>query len=173
MLDSNLMIASLPREKLVRIRWAGLFQKTWSLLGMLNHAMRISPQCRSFCFSRLLALLPLYQDSDSVVGLQADAWADLIMWDQFLCDWNGISMLIPQPTHTSPRVFTDATASVSFAAIFDQEWLANYWPSEVFCMSKFAQTLALFDMYPILVAAVTWGPIWLGTLSFSLIIWPQ
>lgn len=56
--------------------------------------------------SRLLALLPLYQDTDSAVQLQADARADLLMWDQFLCDWNRISMFIHPPTTVTPRVFS-------------------------------------------------------------------
>lgn len=93
------------------------------LLGMLNHAMRIIPQGRAFV-SRLLALLPLYQDSDSVVKLQADARADLIMWDQFLCDCNGISVFILQSSDGSPRVFSDAAALVGFAEIFGHESLA-------------------------------------------------
>lgn len=99
-LDSNLMVARMPLEKLGRIRQTiylfvrspvcskGVLQ---SLLGMLNHSMRIIPQGRAFV-SRLLALLPLNQDSDSTEKLLADTRADLIMWDKFLWDWNGISV---------------------------------------------------------------------------------
>ena len=169
-LDSDLMVASLPMEKLARIRQViHRFVRSpvcskrdlQSLLGMLNHAMRIIPQGRAFV-SRLLAVLPQGQDSDSPVRLPTDAQADLIMWDRFLCHWNGISMFIPHPTESSPRVFSDAAASVGFSAIFGQEWLASSWPPEVFHLPKFALTSALFEIYPILAAAVTWGPGWAG-----------
>lgn len=169
-LDTVLMIASLPQDKLVRI-W-GIINSLvrspvcskkdlQSLLGMLNFAMRIIPQGRSFV-SRLLALLPLYQDADSAVQLQADAQADLLMWDQFLCEWNGISMFIHPPTTFSPRVFSDAAASVGFSAVFGCQWLAGPWPPEASDISWFAQTSALFETYPIVAAAITWGPSWSG-----------
>lgn len=125
-LNTNLMVASLPQEKLDRIRWTihNLVRSPvcarkdlQSLLGMLNFAMRIIPQGRSFV-SRLLSLLPLCQNTASAVSLQANARADLLMWDQFLCNWNGISMFIHLPTAMSPRIFTDAAASVAFAEIF-------------------------------------------------------
>lgn len=169
-LDSELLVASLPLKKLVRIRQTiHLFVRSpvcskkelQSLLWVLNHTMRIIPQGRAFV-SRLLAHLPQHQDSDTAVKLSADAQADLVMWDRFMCDWNSISMFIPQPTDSSPRVFSDAGASIGFAAIFGHEWLASRWPPEVFHLSKFAPTSALFEIYPILAAAVTWGPVWSG-----------
>lgn len=38
----------------------------------------------------------------------------------------------------------------------------SHWPAEVFSFPMFAHTSALFEIYPILVAAVTWGLVWSG-----------
>lgn len=125
---------------------------------MLNFAIRIIPLGTSFV-SRLLALLLLFQDADSVVQLQADARADLLMLDQFLCEWNGISMFIRSPMTASPRVFSDAAALVGFSAIFGGQWLMGPWPSEVSDILGFSP---LFEIFPIVAIACTWGPLWSG-----------
>ncbi|XP_077309907.1 uncharacterized protein LOC143929804 [Lithobates pipiens] len=71
-LDTNTMQASLPPDKLTRIRTVlrdfthartCTKRQLQSLLGMLNFAMRIIPQGRSFV-SRLLALLSHSQDPE-------------------------------------------------------------------------------------------------------------
>lgn len=167
-LDTVRMIASLPQDKLLRIR--GIIhnlvrspvcskRELHSLLGMLNFAMRIIPQGRSFV-SKRLALLLLFQDTDLVVQLQADSRADLLMWDKFLCEWNRISLFIRSPMTASPRVFSDAAASVGFSAICRSQWLAGPWPLEVSDILGFSWTSALFEIYPIVAAACTWGPPW-------------
>ncbi|XP_044125174.1 mucin-5AC-like [Bufo gargarizans] len=87
-LDTIKMEASLPSEKLLRIRSAisRAVQSHFltraelqSLLGMLNFASRIMPQGRAF-LSRLLCLLPSAPEQDSVVHLDGQALADLDMW---------------------------------------------------------------------------------------------
>lgn len=51
---------------------------------------------------------------------------------------------------------------LGFSAIFGCQWLASPWPPKVSDISRFAQTSALFKIYPIVLAAVTWGPSWSG-----------
>ncbi|XP_063315812.1 vomeronasal type-2 receptor 26-like [Pelobates fuscus] len=85
-LDSATFRASLPTEKLVRLRGEiDMFLRSdvctrkelQSLLGSLNFAMRIVPQGRSFV-SRLLCLLHGVPD-DCLIALDQHAKADLLM----------------------------------------------------------------------------------------------
>ena len=175
-LDTKAMQARLPADKLARIRECiHIFSvsrvctrvELLSLLGMLNFAMRIIPQGRSF-ISRLLALLPSAPDSDSRVVLDAAALADLRMWDEFLQCWNGIAMFVPGESCSSPQVGTDAAATVGYAAIFGTHWLAGPWPEEVLAIPGFTESSALFEIYPIVAAAWVWGGSWAGqTVVFS------
>ncbi|XP_077319609.1 uncharacterized protein LOC143942234 [Lithobates pipiens] len=175
-LDTNTMQASLPPDKLTRIRTVlrdfthartCTKRQLQSLLGMLNFAMRIIPQGRSFV-SRLLALLSHSQDPEQVLSLDSAAMADLAMWEEFLSSWNGVSLFVPSVSALSPRVVTDAAASTGFAAIFGNLWLAAPWPPQILAIPGFTETSSLFELYPIVAAAHTWGRSWSGqTVVFS------
>lgn len=88
-----------------------------------------------------------------------------VMWDHFLCHRNGVSF-IAAARNTSPMVFSDASATTGFAAIFGTHWLAGTWPDEVRKIPGFMQTSALFELYPIVAAAHAWGHLW----SYSIIV---
>lgn len=175
-LNTHTMQASLPPDKLTRIRTVihtftntqGCTKKQLqSLLGMLNFAIRIIPQGRSFV-SRLLVFLSQVQDPDLIFKLDKAAVADLAMWDDFLTNWNGISMFIPSASPTSPQIITDAAASTGFAAIFGHHWFAAPWPPEILSIPGFSQSSSMFEIYPIVAAAHVWGNNWVGqTVTFS------
>ncbi|XP_077319473.1 uncharacterized protein LOC143941699 [Lithobates pipiens] len=169
-LDTQTMQASLPLDKLTRIRevihtftitQGCTKRQLQSLLGMLNFAVRIIPQGRSFV-SRLLVFLSQVQDPDRVFRLDQAATADLNMWDNFLANWNGISMFIPSVSSSSPQIVTDAAASTGFAAIFDRHWFAGPWPPEILAIPGFNLSSSLFELYPIVAAAQAWGSSWTG-----------
>ncbi|XP_063297879.1 uncharacterized protein LOC134586340 [Pelobates fuscus] len=169
-LDSAAMQASLPADKVQRIRVEiGSFldngttsrKDLQSLLGSLNFAMRIIPQGRAF-ISRLLRLLPDLPNDDSRVTLDSQARADLTMWHHFLSDWNGRNLFIPPLTLESPVLWTDAAGQTGFAAIFENRWLRDAWPSEAIGLPAFTKTSALFEIYPIVAAAKVWGYLWGG-----------
>ncbi|XP_056425816.1 uncharacterized protein LOC130367424 [Hyla sarda] len=167
-LDSQKMEARLPEAKLVRIRTAihRLRERPYiskvelqSILGMLNFAMRIIPQGRTF-ISRLLALLPSASEQSSLIHLDCQALADLAMWESFLHNWNGISFFIPSIGNESPMVFSDAASSTGFAAIWGNHWFAGPWPPEITQIEGFIRSSAAFELYPIVAAAQLWGPAW-------------
>ncbi len=94
-LDSNLMQASLPSEKINRIRevmrnakQSASFSKRdlLSLLGHLNFAMRIIPQGMSF-IARLLDLSKSVKDLNDIVTLDEGCRSDLRFFRWF---WGGI-----------------------------------------------------------------------------------
>lgn len=177
-LDTQSMQASLPTDKLVRIRdhihaftisQVCTRVELQSLLGMLNFAIRIIPQGGEVFHFWIIGFVTLSSDSDSRVKLDPSALSDLHMWDKFLQHWNGVTMFIPAESGFSPQVSTDAAATKGYAAIFDTHWLAGPWPNGVLAIPGFTETSVLFEIYPIVLAAQVWGHLWAGkTMFFSM-----
>ncbi len=89
-LDSNLMQASLPSEKINKKSASFSKRDLLSLLGHLNFGMRIIPQGRSF-IARLLDLSKSVKDLNDIVTLDEGCSSDLRFWSLLLINWNGIS----------------------------------------------------------------------------------
>ena len=169
-LDSVRMQASLPEEKLCRIR--DIF-KTFtsassvskrdllSLLGHLNFAMRIVPQGRAFV-SRLLDLSKSVKNLQDRIMLDQGCLSDIHFWSLFLDQWNGISFFFNEKSETSASMefFTDAAPSVGFGGFFKGEWFAGAWPEEILNLPLDCKSTALFELYPIVVASLLWGGNW-------------
>ncbi|XP_062383578.1 uncharacterized protein LOC134071030 [Sardina pilchardus] len=169
-LDSVKMQASLPDEKLTRIREVSASslsvgsvtkRELLSLLGHLNFAMRIIPQGRSF-ISRLLDLAHSVENlSDSIV-LDSGCQSDLSFWSKLLKHWNGISFFYNDHTDSSVslKLFTDAAPSLGFGGLYNDLWFAEKWSDEFLAFSSDAVSSALFELYPIVVSCVLWGKEW-------------
>lgn len=170
-LDSELMQASLPLEKLVRIRAvikhasvaASVSKRELlSLLGHLTFAMRIIPQGRSFV-SRLLDLSKTASALHDRVALDDGCRSDLRFWSSLCDSWNGISFFYNDFADSSValRMFTDAAPSIGFGGIYNDEWFADVWPEELRALPPGSQSTALLELYPIVVACILWGNQWL------------
>ncbi|XP_039528978.1 uncharacterized protein LOC120480100 [Pimephales promelas] len=140
-LDSVLMQASLPDDKLSRIRAvleSFLVARTaskrdmLSLLGHLNFAMRIIPQGRSF-ISRLLTLAHSVDRLQDVIFLDDGCRSDLRFWSHLLNNWNGISFFYNDVYESSValELFTDAAPSKGFGGFFQGQWFSEKWLSDV------------------------------------------
>lgn len=169
-LDSDLMQASLPLEKLVRIREAiksaadaeSLSKKELlSLLGHFNFATRIIPQGRSF-ISRLLDLSKTANNLHDNITLDAGCRSDLRFWSRLCDNWNGISFFYNDQIETSAtlKFFTDAAPSIGFGGFFNNQWFADAWPKELQSITLNAHSTALLELYPIVVACILWGRRW-------------
>ncbi|KAJ8259625.1 hypothetical protein GJAV_G00171580 [Gymnothorax javanicus] len=169
-LDSVLMQASLPEEKLCRMRdilkafssaTSVLKRDLLSLLGHLNFAMRIIPQGRSFV-SRLLDLSKTVKDLHDDIILDQGCLSDIRFWSLFLDQWNGISFFYKDVSETSAsiKLFTDAAPSVGFGGFVKGEWFSEAWPKEMLDLPPDCKSIALFELYPIVVAALLWGNKW-------------
>lgn len=168
-LDSVLMQASLPLEKLNRIREIMKEQVSksiskrdlLSLLGHLNFAMRVIPQGRSF-ISRLLDLSKSVEKLHDTVTLDEGCRSELRFWSLLLEKWNGISFFYNDNTESSLaiRLFTDAAPSVGFGGFFDNQWFADVWPKELSSLPASASSSALMELYPIVIACLLWGKSW-------------
>ncbi|XP_034451457.1 LOW QUALITY PROTEIN: uncharacterized protein LOC117767731 [Hippoglossus hippoglossus] len=166
-LDSLLMQASLPQEKISRIRAAIKFRSTnaiitkrdlLSLLGHPNFAMRIIPHGRSF-ISRLIELAYSVQNLNDLVVLDEGCQADLRFWSLLCEEWNGISFFYNDFVESSDSIqfFTDAAPSVGFGGFYNNEWFADVWPTEIHCLNDESKSTALYELYLIVVACTPWG----------------
>lgn len=169
-LDSVKMQASLPLDKLERIRG---FIRTYSLLptltkrdllsllGHLNFAMRIIPQGRSF-ISRLLDLSKTVEKMQDTITLDEGCRSDLTFWSKLCDNWNGISFFYEEDIETSVKLqfFTDAAPSVGFGGIFNKQWFAERWPKELKELAPSIQSTALMELYPIVIACLLWADQW-------------
>ncbi|XP_063055926.1 uncharacterized protein LOC134449746 [Engraulis encrasicolus] len=169
-LDTEKMQASLPLDKLDRIRTviasflsapAVSKREMLSLLGHLNFAMRIIPQGRSF-ISRLLTLAHSVPNLSDTIPLDEGARSDLGFWCQLLRSWNGVSFFYNDVHESSDSLalFTDAAPSVGFGGYFQGQWFADTWPVEFRTPASGSASIALFEIYPIVVASMLWGKDW-------------
>ncbi|KAK7891090.1 hypothetical protein WMY93_023053 [Mugilogobius chulae] len=165
-LDSVAMIASLPQEKLKRIRdvsrsviSAEVFtkQQLLSLLGYLNFAMRIIPQGRSF-ISRLLDLAHSVPSLFDRVSLDVGCRSDLSFWSRLLSEWNGVSFFYHDVVCSSDslRFFTDAAPSSGFGGVYQNRWFAEPWPASF----PSSEASAFYEIIPIAAACCAWGHLW-------------
>ncbi|KAK5902945.1 hypothetical protein CesoFtcFv8_008153 [Champsocephalus esox] len=147
-LDSIDMKASLPSDKLQRIRditksyceqQVITKQQLLSLLGHLNFAMHVIPQGRSF-ISRLLDAASAVDKLHDCVFLDEGCRSDLRFWSLLLAHWNGVTFFYDDLVRSSDsmRFFTDAAPSVDFGGFFQGEWFAGSWPLSISTSSKFS-----------------------------------
>lgn len=166
-LDSIKFQASLPKEKIDRIILVSstLLEKTscskrelLSLLGHLNFAMRIIPQGRPF-ISHLLSLASSVHSLEDPITITQACRDELRLWLTFLNQWNGLSFfysnLVSCPIDI--QLFTDAAPSIGFGGFYQGRWFASTWPPQ---LQDITQSSALFELYPLVVAAFLWGKEW-------------
>lgn len=171
-LDSVSFQASLPLEKVQRISLLLsnfiLAEKCskrqlLALLGHLNYAIRIIPQGKPF-LSSLLATAAAARSLHDKVSLDATCRLEMRLWKQFLDSWNGISFFyddfVSRPEDI--QLFTDAAPSVGFGGFYQGKWFAATWPPEILAVSSGVPSSALFEIYPIVIAAILWGHEWSG-----------
>ena len=82
------------------------------------------------------------------------------MWSLFLSQWNGVSFFLDgDETYSEDfEFFTDATP-VGFGGYFKRKWFYGSFDKDLVPESCKA-SMALFELYPIVMAAVLWGEQW-------------
>uniref|UniRef100_A0A1X7U7T0 Reverse transcriptase domain-containing protein n=1 Tax=Amphimedon queenslandica TaxID=400682 RepID=A0A1X7U7T0_AMPQE len=147
----------LPQEKVKRIhdtleKWAG---REWcwrreleSLVGTLQSASKVIPPGRAF----------LRQISDHLMGgrcprhhikLNRGFKADLQWWQFLIHKWNGVIFLHPHRETVS--ISSDASGSWGYTSPW---WFQLPWPA-----SMYQADIAVKELVPIILAVVTWSPL--------------
>lgn len=169
-LDSELMQARLPAEKVVRITdLLGSFiaRKTCTkrellqLLGHLNFASRVIIPGRSFV-SYLLSLASSVKEYHHHVHLSTSCREDMNMWLLFLQQWNGTCFFHETEliSNTDLKLYTDASSTIGYGGYFQDHWFYDTWPVGLQLPGDQELSMAFLELYPIVVAAMLWGHLW-------------
>lgn len=125
-----------------------------SLIGSLQFASKCIPAGRLFS-RKLIHHLPDVSKNSTIV-LDADFFADLSWWSEFLIKWNGTADFL-SPNWDLPDVlqlFTDASASLGYGAFLDGAWFNGSWSPDI--LSRIP-CIEWFEMVPIYLVCVLWG----------------
>jgi hypothetical protein len=169
-LDSHLMQARLPMDKVTRIREmldnfcnkkSCTKRELLQLLGHLNFASRVIVPGRSFV-SYLLCLASSVRELHHRVHLNSACREDLIMWKLFIEQWNGVSFFyeIKKTPADSMHLYTDASSTIGFGGYFQGHWFCDKWPHELPKEEDKDTSMAFRELYPIVIAALLWGHQW-------------
>ncbi|XP_057175508.1 uncharacterized protein LOC130545160 [Triplophysa rosa] len=168
-LDMLKFQASLPKEKIDRtiLIASSLIDTPYfskrellSILGHLNFAMRIILQGRPFVV-HLLSLASSAHAQEDSIHLTSSCSDELSLWIKFLKQCNGMSFfykdMVSLPVDI--RLFTDVAPSVGFGGFYQGRWFTSTWPPQLSLPQPLASS-ALFELYPLVVAAYLWGKEW-------------
>ena len=165
-LDSAKMEARLPMEKVNRIQDTLAFfakrktctkREILSLLGHMNFASRVVRPGRAFV-SHLITLSTTVSELHHHITLNASVRSDLNMWSLFLQRWNGASFFLDEEISPASKlqIYTDATPT-AFGGFFNSHWFQGHFPE---AFMKEQQSMALCELFPIVMACVLWGSQW-------------
>ena len=126
-----------------------------SLVVSLSHACEVVHTGRTF-LRRMLELLKGCKKNQQGVCLNLSFLSDLVWWNLFLEDWNGIGML-ENPADGMPdiEIHSDASGSFGCGAWTGDLWLQLQWPEGVSNWS-----IAAKELVPIVITALVWGDQW-------------
>ena len=128
--------------------------KSWqSILGKLCHLSQVVSPGRAYLSSVYASLKGiLSHHGDCYRTISAEAREDLEVWKSFLEEippTRHFRMLTPSaPTMV---IYTDASQTVGFGAVWGQEWFAGEWPQDWKTLN-----IAVLEIFPILAALHTW-----------------
>ena len=161
-LDTKKMQARLPDDKLIRIKqqlsnWLHRKKATkreiLSLVGLLQHASKVVKPGRTFV-ARMYSTAAKAKKMRYFLRLNKGFRSDLHWWHVFINRWNGISFLHPANLAYEHHVYTDASGSWGFGAVFANRWLQQPWSPEWSTINIMAK-----ELVPIVVSCAVWGPL--------------
>ena len=161
-LDSDLMEARLPLDKLDKLR--SLLQaqsrrrkitllELQSLIGLLNFCCSVVRPGR--CFLRRLIDLTVGVARQSFrITLSRESRKDIAAWLYFTEQFNGRSLLLDSRWLNSDtlHLYTDAAGSFGYSAIFQSHWFYGAWSKTYSEMN-----ITFKEMFPIVLAFEVWG----------------
>ena len=137
-----------------RGKCSGRFKHFESLLGHLSHASSVIRQGRVF-LRHLSTIMSATCSLGHFVHLDAIACADLLWWEFFLHQWNGLMFFQESPAPSS-HIFTDASGSFGCGGVLMPfVWFQIAWPE-----SWSGVDIAVKELVHIVISAATWGRCW-------------
>jgi hypothetical protein len=83
------------------------------------------------------------------------------MWHKLLANWNGVSLFLDIATTEAYdlELFTDAS-DLGYGGYFKGKWFSSTWPESLGDILDSKFSIAFKELYPIVVAALLFGPSW-------------
>ena len=105
----------------------------------------------------MINLLCAFRRDDHPIHLNQEFFLDLAWWQEFFQSWSGCSFLqypqwAPLPDF---KVSSDASGALGYGAIFQCHWFSGAWLT-----TQVSQSIEYKELFPIVVAAYLWGPLW-------------
>ena len=161
-LDTIRSEARLPPDKVLRcknmlseflMRKKVTLRDLQSLIGLLNFTCTVVLPGRAF-LRRLIDLTIGINRPQHLVRLSRAVKSDMRVWLAFLSDINGCSFFLHEGWKTSStlQLYTDASGSKGFGAVFGAHWCYGAWPE-----SWKSYNIATLEFYPIVLSVFLWG----------------
>nr|XP_002737758.1 PREDICTED: uncharacterized protein LOC100373077 [Saccoglossus kowalevskii] len=166
MINSKDLLAFLPANKISRIKEkiseftskkSITKRQLLSLLGHLNFDARVMLPGRSF-IAHLLRLASSVSKLTHHVSLNQACRLELSMWKLFMNSWNGIHLFLNSGVISASdlHIYTDTSSTKGFGCFFQ----GDKWPEELIFQQRDELSMALLELYPIVIAAMLWGQHW-------------
>jgi hypothetical protein len=176
-LDSLLMRARLPDDRLHQLQrlmvdWGrkdhASVVELQSITGLLNFACAVVRPGR-FYLRRIInhtaRVAAIARSRTAQFPITKAVLADIAWWQEFLAEWNGVSLLYELDWIESSKLelFTDA-CDTGYGASFGDQWMANRWsPTELAMAHKTTRiSMPFLELRALVIAASTWGVAWTG-----------
>ena len=161
-IDTVSMITRLPLDKLLRLRQLlvdfskkrkATLREIQSVVGLLNFACMVVVPGRPF-LRRLINLTRGVSAPHHHIRISKEARKDIAAWRIFADSFNGRSLLLEDRWINSKNIslFTDASGSMGYAAVFGPAWFNGVWPRT---WSNYHITIK--ELYPIVAALEFWS----------------
>jgi hypothetical protein len=161
-LDTCLMEARLPPDKIQKCllllnQYLGLEKATLrqlqSLIGLLNFTVCVVSPGRPF-LRRLIDLTIGLKRPTNHRRLTREVKLDMLMWVEFLADFNGRSFFLSDRFFSSEtlHLFTDSSTSIGFGLVFGTHWAHGIWEERFRSFN-----IAILEFYPIVLAVHLWA----------------
>lgn len=161
-LDSNLMEARLPQDKLIKLRTQlttvsksrkVTLKELQSIIGLLNFCCQVVVPGRSF-LRRLTDLTKNVSKPHHRITLNKESRRDLHAWQIFADHFNGKQLLLHKRWFSSDtlHLHTDASGAIGFGAILNSHWFYGTWPR---CWES--HDITFKELLPIVISLEIWG----------------
>ena len=155
----------LPANKLAELRnlvkqwmqWKSCFKKDLqSLAGKLQHACKVVRLGRTF-LRRVFELLRVTVKKYNHIHLNNEFQSDLMWWNTYLSDWNGVSMVQGSAKTQQVAVFTDVCGEVGCRGRWGTHWFQYKWPP----VGSFRDLpITQKEVLSVVMATAVWGRQW-------------
>lgn len=165
--DTTNMIMRLPNDKLDNLkqtinlflhRKKATLKSVQSLIGLLNFACKTIAPGRAFCRRLIDATIGIKKQHHKV-RITQDIKSDLIVWQQFLRNFNGITLITSGiwTSDTTLQFFTDSAGGPNggFGVYFAGSWAHSKWPAD-WAQSGVVRDMTFLELFPVYVALSLW-----------------